>query len=631
MLPIFEQIITLVLVVSLIVACIGGIWRCRLWLTTGRPAEVSVIKGLLSVPKRYFVDLHHVVARDRFTANMHVLAAGGFLSAMIIFILIYGGQITSPELRLILMALLGFTLIGGLMDIYRRRFHPQAKTGQLSKGVWQIFPLTLVGFSAGALILQVLAFEPLPGLFGFLLGMISTILTALCLFYLVALSTWRAPLKHAFAGTLNLAFHPRPDRFSDEGRSVALRPLDLDQEDWGVKSASDFSWNRLLNFDACVQCGRCEAVCPAYAAGQPLNPKKLIQDMVDGFAKTERDQVYAGNDHPNQDLSEGLESSKLISDDTLWSCTTCRACVQECPMMIEHVDAVIDMRRSITLETGDLPGQAVSVLEEIRLTDNAHGVNNDRRFEWASDLNLSTLDQVKTTDILLWAGEGAFELRNQQTLRILIKLLQKANVDFAVLGAEELDTGDTARRLGDEATFQNFTQRNKEILGQYSFNRILTADPHVYNCLKNDYAAMGVELSIIHHTQFLAELVQDEKLKIRKKSTRTITYHDPCYLGRYNGEFQAPRWLLSQLGSDVVEMERSKERSRCCGGGGGAPITDIQGERRIPDMRMADVQETGAQVVAAGCPQCTLMLEGVVQPRPAIKDIAELLWDAVNV
>jgi Fe-S oxidoreductase len=401
-----------------------------------------------------------------------------------------------------------------------------------------------------------------------------------------------------------------------------------------VEKPKDFTWNQLLGFDACVQCGKCEAACPAYAAGQPLNPKKLIQDMVVGLAGG-TDAKFAGSPYPGKPIGEHGGNphqpivNGLVDAETLWSCTTCRACVEECPMMIEHVDAIVDMRRHLTLEKGATPNKGAEVLENLIATDNPGGFAPGGRMNWAADLSLKLLSEVKTTDVLFWVGDGAFDMRNQRTLRAFVKVLKAAKVDFAVLGLEERDSGDVARRLGDEATFQMLAKRNIQTLAKYSFKRIVTCDPHSFHVLKNEYGAFDGNYLVQHHSTYMAELIGDNALNIGQHKGTSVTYHDPCYLGRYNGEYEAPREVLRALGIEVKEMVRSGFRSRCCGGGGGAPITDIPGKQRIPDMRMEDIRETGAELVAVGCPQCTAMLEGVVEPRPLIKDIAELVADAL--
>ncbi|MEC9483302.1 MAG: (Fe-S)-binding protein, partial [Halomonas sp.] len=388
----------------------------------------------------------------------------------------------------------------------------------------------------------------------------------------------------------------------------------------------------------CVQCGRCEAACPAFAAGQPLNPKKLIQDMVVGMAGGS-DARYAGSPYPGKPVGEhagephgpivARQGTALVDAETLWSCTTCRACVEECPMMIEHVDAIVDMRRFLTLEHGNTPNKGAEVLDNLIATDNPGGFDPGSRMHWAADLNLPLMADKRDAEVLLWLGDGVFDMRNQRTLRALVSVLRAAQVDFAVLGNEERDSGDVARRLGDEATFQTLAKRNIATLGQYRFERIVTCDPHSFHVLKNEYGELGGHYEVFHHSTYLNRLLENGKLTLKAWKGGTVTYHDPCYLGRYNGEYEAPRSVLKALGIEVEEMARSGYRSRCCGGGGGAPITDIPGKQRIPDMRMNDVRETGAELVAVGCPQCTAMLEGVVEPRAEIKDIAELVADAL--
>ncbi|MBR9906239.1 MAG: (Fe-S)-binding protein, partial [Gammaproteobacteria bacterium] len=356
------------------------------------------------------------------------------------------------------------------------------------------------------------------------------------------------------------------------------------------------------------------------------------------------DAAYAGSPYPGKLVGEhagsphgpivALEGKALVDADTLWSCTTCRACVEECPMMIEHVDAIVDMRRHLTLERGKTPNKGAEVLDNLIATDNPGGFDPGSRLNWAADLNLPLMSDIKQVEVLLWLGDGAFDMRNQRTLRALVKVLRAAEVDFAVLGTEERDSGDVARRLGDEATFQSLAKRNIATLSQYQFLQIVTCDPHSFHVLGNEYGELGgpdfnANYKVRHHSTFIAELFEAGRLTFAPWKGGSVTYHDPCYLGRYNGEYEAPRNVLKALGIEVKEMERSGFRSRCCGGGGGAPITDIPGERRIPDMRMNDVKESGAELVAVGCPQCTAMLEGVVDASAEVRDIAELVAEAL--
>ncbi|TVU92016.1 (Fe-S)-binding protein [Vreelandella titanicae] len=644
-----ETLLPILIFTALALAAIGAVRRIRLW-RQGRPSRVNLFKGLVALPRRYLVDLHHVVGRDKMISNTHVATAGGFVAAAVLMILVHGLGIANPLLGGLLL-LASTSMFVGSLFVARRRLNPPAR---LSKGPWMRLPKSLMAFSIGVFLITLPTVGLLPE--GLLEGGSSWLL-ALVLAGVVAWGlgemffgmTWGGPMKHAFAGALHLAFHRRAERFSTKkggvGRSTGLKALNLEDEaaPLGVEKPADFTWNQLLGFDACVQCGRCEAVCPAFASGQPLNPKKLIQDMVVGMAGGS-DAAYAGSPHPSQGLGGkpvgehagsphgpivALQGKALVDADTLWSCTTCRACVEECPMMIEHVDAIVDMRRHLTLERGKTPNKGAEVLDNLIATDNPGGFDPGSRLNWAADLNLPLMSDIKQVDVLLWLGDGAFDMRNQRTLRALVKVLRAAEVDFAVLGTEERDSGDVARRLGDEATFQSLAKRNIDTLAKYRFLQIVTCDPHSFHVLGNEYGELGGDYQVRHHSTFIAELYEAGRLAFAPWKGGSVTYHDPCYLGRYNGEYEAPRNVLKALGIEVKEMERSGFRSRCCGGGGGAPITDIPGERRIPDMRMNDVKESGAELVAVGCPQCTAMLEGVVDASAEVRDIAELVADAL--
>lgn len=608
------------------VLALGLLRRVSLW-RLGQAADVAW-GGLLAIPKRYFVDLHHVVARDPYIAHTHVATAGGALAAIALVALNYGFAIYSPVLDWAILAA-SVVMLAGAFFVWLRRRTPPAR---LSLGGWSRLPYTLAAFAIGLGIL--VAVPP---------ALLSAGLALVALLLLLAGSSELAfgigaggPMKHAVAGLLHLAFHPRPERFA-KVRSTALKPLALDQGEYGIAKPADFRWNQLLSFDACVQCGKCEAACPAFAARQPLNPKKVIQDLVAGLAGTS-DAAYAGSPYPGVPVGQHQGAPfapitpALIEPETLWSCTTCRACVEECPMLIEHVDAIVGMRRNLNLTQGDAPGKASETLGNLRETETQGGFDRGARYNWAVGLDVATAEPGKPIDVLLVAGEGAFDMRYQRTLRALVDVLKAAKVDFALFGEAERDTGDIARRLGDEATFQTLARRNIETLAKLTFKRIVTPDPHVLHSLRNEYPAFGGSYEVVHHTTLLAALADAGKLKLSPTAeTRPLTYHDPCYLGRYNGEIDAPRALLRKLGIEVREMQRSGLRSRCCGGGGGAPLTDIPGKQRIPDIRMADAREAGASIVAVACPQCTAMLEGVVGDRPEVLDVVELVAQCVEV
>ncbi|MDR5761565.1 (Fe-S)-binding protein [Caballeronia sp. LZ035] len=634
--PVF--VITVLLWLSMAGLAFALLKRAAYW-REGRATTAGAYgwANLLTIPKRYFVDLHHVVSRDPYIARTHVATAGGAILAMALVFVNYGLAIYSPWLdRLIFIA--AIIMLVGAVFVWKRR-RAKDVPARLSHGPWDSLPLLLGSFAAGLALFMLLPASWMSGA----LAIIVALLVAAGAYTMTFGAAKGGPMKHAMAGLLHLAFHPRQERFrAHTEREVvpptALKKPVLDAKEYGVGKPVEFRWNQLLSFDACVQCGKCEAACPAFASGQPLNPKKLIQDLVTGMVGGS-DAQYAGS--PTPGIPVGKHSggpgkpliSQMIEADTIWSCTTCRACVQECPMLIEHVDAIVDMRRNQTLVEGEVPGKGPITLANLRETGSQNGYDIGARYDWSVDLQVQVAQPGRPVDVLLIAGEGAFDMRYQRTLRALAKVMNKAGVDYAVLGGVETDTGDTARRLGDEATFQECASKLMNTLSQYQFRRIVTADPHVLHSLRNEYRALGGYYEVQHHSAFMAELVASGKLTPKAAAVladKKITYHDPCYLGRYNGETEAPRTLLKTIGIKVVEMERHGMRARCCGGGGGAPLTDIPGKQRIPDIRIADARSIGADVVAVGCPQCTAMLEGVVGPRPEVLDVAELVAAALE-
>ncbi|MDY7547503.1 (Fe-S)-binding protein [Glaciimonas sp. CA11.2] len=640
-----NPIITILFWIAVVGLLSGLTRRATLW-RAGRKGAVAPVQwiGLLAIPKRYFVDLHHVVARDPYIARTHIATAGGAIAAMALVAINYGFMLYWPLLNAAI-ALFAVVMLVGVIFVWHRRRTPPAR---LSLGAWNRLPWVLGALALGLLLMGILPVGVVSGL------------TAVVTVLLLGFGAWNmtvgigrgGPMKHALAGLLHLAFHPRPERFQQKAArtgmakvgvptigvpTTALKPLALNKGELGVRTPLDFRWNQLLSFDACVQCGKCEAACPAFAAGQPLNPKKLIQDMVLGMAGGS-DAHFAGSPYPGIPLGQHQGGPQkaifpgLISPDTIWSCTTCRACVEECPMLIEHVDAVVDMRRNLTLEDGAVPGKGPEVLANLRETATAGGFDLNVRYNWSIDLNITQIAPGKSVDVLLIVGEGGFDMRYQRSLRALVKVLQAGAVDFAILGALETDTGDVARRLGDEATFQSLAKRLICTLSTLSFKRIVTADPHVMHCLRNEYPAFGGRYEVFHHTTFMAALAKQGQItpRVSIESDQRFTYHDPCYLGRYNGEIEAPRELLKLMGLPLHEMERNGMRGRCCGGGGGAPLTDIPGKQRIPDIRIHDARAVKADTLVVGCPNCTAMLEGVVGPRPDIRDIAELVAAALE-
>lgn len=605
--------LTLLLIFSLAGLILGSYQRIRLWRRGKGECQAPELKALLTIPKRYFVDLHHIVQRDSKAARMHISFAGSLVVLLLLMLVSHFWRVEvmlKPLFSLVVCAL----AIGTLLLFLRRRNQPS----QLSYGQYN--------WSAPAACLLLVGMLILLWTQYVLLG---TILAALALTVFFWSGFFNMPLKHMISGAAHLAYHPRAERFSGQ-QSTGLKLLDTDTQA-GVESISDFSWKQILSFDACIECGRCQQVCPAFESGQPLNPKKLIQDL-HLLSTNNNDLSYTGAPHPHKSKNDAQvtgEIADLIDKDTLYACTSCRACVQECPMMIEHVDAIVDMRRHYAMERGDLPEKAVEALVNLRHTDTVGGHDNTQRHAWLADLNLPLAQAEHNYDVLLLCGESVFELRARNTVRQLIQLLQQAGKSVALL-ADESDVGDLARRLGDEVLFQRLARDMIVRLDAISFTQIITLDPHIYHCINNEYPALGGQYTINHASSYLHQLILQEQLLPVARLEETITYHDPCYLGRYNGVIDAPRQLLSHIGVEVKEMQRSKMQSRCCGWGGGSAFSDIPGDTRIPDMRMDDIRQSGTNTVAVSCPNCMTMLESVVEPRAEVVDLISLVAQAVD-
>ncbi len=439
------------------------------------------------------------------------------------------------------------------------------------------------------------------------------------------------------------------------------------EENVGVSKVNQFTWKQMLDGYACTECGRCNMVCPANLTGKPLQPKEIIleakaQLFADGNSLLKQSAMS------NQKVSEESNADVLqlvggrISDASLWSCTSCGACVEICPVNIDHVTKIVDMRRHLVMEEeGRFPKEIAPLYTNLERNRNPWQIRNDTRAEWAKDMDIKLMSDDPDCSILYWVGcMGSFDQRNRKVATAFAKVLKAANVDFAILGPEEGCTGDPARRTGNEYLWQTLAQQNIETLDGYGFNKrvealngakaektdaaapakrrlILTTCPHCFNTIKNEYPQLGGEYTIMHHTQYINLLVMSGKLQLPAHfDKRALTYHDPCYVGRWNDIYDEPRSVLNTVSdAPITEMPRNKNRSFCCGGGGGQVWMEDKTGVRVNHTRVQEALDTGAEAMAAACPFCITMFEdGVTAKGKAedfkVDDLAEVVARALE-
>lgn len=623
--------------------------------------------------------LHGRIARRRnlYGGVMHLLIFWGFVTLLIgTIIVMIEDDITVPYFNFsfyrgdfylgykLAMNLAGAMLIAGvLMAFYLRLVnHPRVKDTSADDLVLLAFLLVLAvqGFTLQALRLSVTrdtwgpwSFVSYPlslSLRGLPTGWLETVHEANWWLHFATTFAFLGYLAyskmiHPFTSLTNVFFR----RLRPTGELSPILNIE-EAETFGVAKLEDFTWAQLMNVDACMHCGRCLEYCPTFNTGKALRPRDLVLEITGYMA--DKGGIFSG------ELGEGANSARfrwgsgpereliggVVSTEELWDCTTCGACMEQCPVYIEHVPMIVGMRRNLVLEQSEFPGELVNVFNNLERVSSPYQLPPNQRAQWTRRLDqpvreASALDEGEEVEVLFFVGcLGSFDSRNQRTTVALARILQAAEINFAILGKDESCCGDPARRVGNEYLAQMMAQQAVETLSAVSFKKIVTACPHCFNAIKNEYPQIGGNYEVIHHSQLISQLIDEGRIRLDPESVVArgkVTYHDPCYLGRYNKVFEDPRNVVTSLpGAELTEMRRNRNTSFCCGGGGGRMFMEERTGTRINQARVREAVETGAEMLAAACPFCMTMFEDGIRGVGAeetfqVRDIAELVAESL--
>ncbi|MBI5030463.1 MAG: (Fe-S)-binding protein [Chloroflexi bacterium] len=500
----------------------------------------------------------------------------------------------------IIASLLIIILTGFIIEVLRLAAQP-AEVAHLNVPVTFCTTCSIVGW-------------PLSRLFASMdLGALLLAHQSIWVFHMLIALAWIAAVPFTKMGHLVIS---SANTFFKEPTPNAIPKIEdiENQETFGVSKIEEFTWKQLLDFEACTRCGRCQDACPASITGKVLSPKNIIVKMFE----------------VNHGLTTGAIHGDVIAAQELWDCTTCMGCVNACPVAINQLGAILDLRRYLTLSEGTPQPPSNKTMDSMERQGNPYGLPKADRHKWMQGLQVPFADGDTEYDVLFWVGcAGSYDVRAQKISKAFVKIMQTAGLKFAVMQEERCNC-ESARRLGNEYLYQMATMENVETIKQYKFKRIVTTCPHCFNTIKNEYSQFDGKFEVIHHSQLIAELIGNGKIKPSKTLQQTVTYHDSCYLGRYNNIYDPQRAILQSVGANLVEMPRSRSTGLCCGGGGGRMWLEENTGKRVNNTRVEEVVSVNAQTVASACPFCMTMLDDGakaigVDEKLARKDIAELV------
>ena len=587
------------------------------------------LKGLIA-----FILGHKKILKNRYPGTAHLIMFYGFVIPLLIVILAQFGFTLPPVPARVLSLLtdtLGIFMIAGVFFCLVRRMRSTGP-GRPKRAIFPLIVLLIIlltGFLAEGTRLSIVdpSFSwasPVGWLFSIGLPASPLLMQLMIRVHFFAMLFFIATLP--FTSMRHLAAAPLNVYYRKSGPRGRLREALLDEGSLGASTVRDFSWKQLLDVEACVSCGRCEENCPVSISGKPFSPQKMVRNILEQMVEVNRNGKRVS-------IPSFPPLEEVIAPDEIWSCTTCMACVEHCPIFSEPVDKIIDMRRYQVMGRGLLPAEARPMIRNLEIYGDVQGKGSAHRADWAFSRDVPPIStKGLEPEILLWVGcSGASHPVHQETTRSMVKIMKHGGVRFGILAKEELCCGDPARRLGEETLFLELARKNIDRLNQYHAKKIVTLCPHCFNTLKHEYPCLGAEFEVIHAAELVIGLIEERRISPKYPIDQTVAVHDPCYLGRINEIYEPLREIVKSVpGLELKELRRNRQNGFCCGGGGGRMWLHENSGRHINQIRAEEVSEAGVGLVGTACPFCLTMLDDGIKSLemerpPKVCDIIEIV------